>query len=107
MRRSKGVVQQVSMSNQRGEGRYHENGKFLLKGYYYGLLRFITEFYYGYYVTFLKDFIDSEPRPQISTRNSNIRRKKPGKELIYYGYYGILRILRKSLLRNITEYNDP
>ncbi len=22
-----------------------------------------TEFYYGYYGTFLKDFIDSEPRP--------------------------------------------
>ncbi len=39
---------------------------------YYGfLLRFITV-YYGYYGTFLKDFIDSEPKPQKSPRNSNI-----------------------------------
>ncbi len=39
-----------------------------MKNSYYGfllrfltvLLRFIMEFYYGYYGTFLKDFIDSE-----------------------------------------------
>ncbi len=46
-----------------------------ITGFYYGLLRFITditEFYYVYYGTFLKDFIDSEPRPQKSPRNSNI-----------------------------------
>ncbi len=46
-------------------GRYYGNGKFLLRG-------FITV-YYGYYGTFLKDVIDSEPRPpKKSPQNSNI-----------------------------------
>jgi hypothetical protein len=69
------------------------------------LLRFITDitgFYYGHYGTFLKNLVDSGPRPP---QNPHIW-VNPGKKIgpIYFGYNGILRTLRKKLLRNITEY---
>jgi hypothetical protein len=67
--------------------------KIPITGFYHSLLRFIIdnmEFYYGYYGTFLKDFIDSESRHQ-KKKASNLR--KPWKNRA-----DLLRILR-----NITE----
>ncbi len=85
-----------------GGGEILQKCKIPITGFYYGLLRFITditEFYYGYYGTFLKDFIDSEPRPQKSPQNPHIWEKHGKIEPIYYGYYGILRNIT---VRNIS-----
>ncbi len=65
---------------------------------YYGfLLQFITditEFYYGYYGTFLKDFIDSEPRHQKSLETLIFEKKLENRA----------DLLRKK--RNITDITE-
>ncbi len=84
-------------------GGYYGNGKFLLRDFitvYYGLWRILR----GTDITglFLRFLLTWNPK---SPRNSNIW-KNPGKiEPIYYRYYGILRILQKSLSWNLTVRN--
>ncbi len=82
--------------------------------FFYGLLRCllwnitdVTDLYYRYYGAFLKEFVDSGERPLKKAKSPYIW-GKPGKiRPIYYGYYGILRILWKFLLWSITEYYGP
>ncbi len=72
--------------------------KIPISGFYgfYGLLWDIkdTTEYNG---TFHKKFIDSEPRHQKKSLETLIFEKNREIEPNYFGYYGILRILRKLL----------
>ena len=104
-----------------GESQPQNRGREILRkwkipitGFYYGILRFITditEFYYGYYGTFLKDFVDSGPRPSKKARKALIfgeNQEKSGQFITditeYYGYYGngYYGILRNITVRNIS-----
>ncbi len=77
--------------------------------YYWFLLWFITV-YYGYYGTFLKDFIDSEPRHQKSLEILIFEKTlEKASQFItditeYYGYY---RNCYYRILQNITVRNIP
>ncbi len=87
--------------------------KIPITGFYYGLLRFITditEFYYGYYGTFLKDSIDSEPRPQKTPETLIVEKtlEKSSRFITditeYYRYYGNRYY---GILQNITVISPP
>ncbi len=68
--------------------------------------------YYGFLLRFITDITGLFLRVSLTLNQDTkksletlIFEKKPWKiEPVYYGYYGILQVLQKSLLWNITEY---
>jgi hypothetical protein len=86
-------------------GRHYGNGKFYsITGFYYGLLRFITdigEFYYGYYGTFQRIFLTLNQDTKKASKPSYLG--KPWKNRADFitaitEYYGIVRsIISPSL----------
>ncbi len=76
-------------------------------GVYYGLLRILRTFITEITVLLQGNLFTLEKLSQIRPKTPTFVENRPKSGPFCYGYYGILRILRNFLLRNITENYGP